>query len=120
MLHQIDMQHTKFKATTGVQPRLIHSTPCKKSISPSMSMWETNNESYLESVLEQSTATIVTGDAVRKISALEDELNRLRAQIAGFVLKQEEPASNTGELKKDHAITYIFNFASETSRECLM
>ena len=28
-------------------------------------------------------------EAVRKISALEDELNRLRAQIAGFVLKQD-------------------------------
>jgi hypothetical protein len=38
---------------------------------------------------------VASDDTVRKITALEDELNRLRAQIAGFVLKQDDSDTTT-------------------------
>ena len=36
---------------------------------------------------------VASDNTVQKITALEDELNRLRAQIAGFVLKQDNTTS---------------------------
>ena len=65
----------------------IHSTPCRDTISPCSIVWDSMNESCRENTYQNSMAS--SDDAVKKITALEDELNRLRAQIAGFVLKQD-------------------------------
>ncbi|XP_028407367.1 mitochondrial fission regulator 2-like [Dendronephthya gigantea] len=75
--------------------QFIHSTPCRNTISPeSCSIaWDTINESCHENTYQNSM--VVSDDAVRKITALEDELSRLRAQIAGFVLKQEDNSETT-------------------------
>ena len=75
--------------------QFIHSTPCRNTISPeSCSIaWDTINVSCQENTYQNSM--VVSDDAVRKITALEDELSRLRAQIAGFVLKQEDNSDTT-------------------------
>ena len=71
--------------------RFVHSTPCRDTISPASCSiaWDSMNESCRDNTYQNSMAA--PDDAVRKITALEDELNRLRAQIAGFVLKQDDP-----------------------------
>ena len=91
MLHReaTEMHSTKLKEGGG--SRFVHSTPCRDSISPTSILWEGTNESCQENTFNQSSIAVPSDDTVRKITALEDELNRLRAQIAGFVLNQEDP-----------------------------
>lgn len=75
--------------------RFVHSTPCRDTISPgSCSIaWDSMNESCRDNTYQNSM--VASDDTVRKITALEDELNRLRAQIAGFVLKQDDSDTTT-------------------------
>ncbi|CAB4011841.1 Mitochondrial fission regulator 2 [Paramuricea clavata] len=75
--------------------RFVHSTPCRDTISPGSCsiVWDSMNESCRDNTYQNSM--VASDDTVRKITALEDELNRLRAQIAGFVLKQDDLDTTT-------------------------
>lgn len=78
--------------------QVVHSTPCKDTVSPGSCsiVWDSMYESSCENTYQNSV--VASDDAVRKINALEDELNRLRAQIAGFVLKQDESDTNMSSM----------------------
>ena len=98
--------------------KFVHSTPCRNTTSPESYAipWDSMNESCRENTYQNST--IVTDDAVRKISALEDELNRLRAQIAGFVLKQENP-DDTCRCHYNVWLMYLLIIVINLSRKCI-
>ena len=67
--------------------RFIHSTPCRNTlITPDCDVWDSMVDDHEDT---RHVSFAISNDTVQKITALEDELSRLRAQIAGFVLKQD-------------------------------
>ena len=116
MLHKpaAEMHSTKLKPVGS--SRFVHSTPCRDSISPSSIVWEGSNESCQENTFNHNSA-VVAEDAVRKITALEDELNKLRAQIAGFVLNQEDPITSKATPEKHLIISSAMQISLQLDHE---